>query len=55
MENQVHHIKSLLADELNRCKEKGNMLVNSHIKEIQNTYQNSQQDIEQPLIVNKGK
>jgi len=42
MENQVHHIKSLLADGLNRCKEKENMLVNSHIKEIQNTHQNSQ-------------
>jgi len=53
MENQAHHIQFLLTNELDRCKGKGNSQVNSHIKEIQDIYQNGQQDIEQPRMVNK--
>ena len=41
MENQAHHIQSLLADELDRCKGKGNSQVDDHIKKIQNAYQNT--------------
>jgi len=41
MENQAYYIQSLLASELDRCKRKGNILVDSHIKEIQNVYQNT--------------
>jgi len=55
MENQAHHIQFLLTNELDRCKGKGNSQVNSHIKEIQDIYQNGQQDIEQPRMVNKEK
>ena len=38
MENQVYHIQSLLVDELNRCKGKGNSYTDNYIKEIQDTY-----------------
>ena len=38
MENQVYYIQSLLANELNRCKGKGNSYTDNHIKEIQNIY-----------------
>ena len=38
MENQVYHIQSLLVDELNRCKDKGNSYTDNYIKEIQDTY-----------------
>jgi len=34
MENQVYHIQTLLADELDTCKEKGNIYADEHIKEI---------------------
>jgi len=44
MENQVYHIQSLLADELNRYKGKENSYVNNHIKKIQNTYKIKQLD-----------
>ena len=40
MKNQAYHIQSLLADKLNRCKDKGNTYADNHIMEIQNTYQN---------------
>ena len=53
MENQVHHIQMLLADELDNCKGKGNTYANKHIKEIQNIYKQENQKIEQSMIVNK--
>ena len=34
MENQVYYIQSLLADKLDRCKDKGNSYTDNHIKEI---------------------
>ena len=34
MESQAYHIQSLLANELDRCKGKGNTYANKHIKEI---------------------
>ena len=34
MENQVYNIQSLLADELDRYKDKGNSYPDNHIKEI---------------------
>ena len=38
MENQVYHIQTLLANELDRCKEKGNTYAKEHIREIQDVY-----------------
>ena len=38
MENQVYYIQTLLADELNKCKEKGNAYTKEHIREIQDAY-----------------
>lgn len=55
MENQAYYIQSLLANELDRYKRKENILVDSYIKEIQNVYQNTQQDIGQVMIVDKEK
>jgi len=55
MENQVYHIQSLLADELDKYKDKGNSYANNHIKEIQDTYKIKQPDKEQPMVVNKEK
>ena len=34
MENQMYHIQTLLADELDTCKEKENIYADEHIKEI---------------------
>jgi len=34
MENQAYHIQMLLVDELDNCKEKGNMYTDKYIKEI---------------------
>jgi len=39
MENQAHHIQALLANELDKCKGKGNIQVDNHIKTIQEAYQ----------------
>ena len=55
MENQVYYIQSLLVDELNRCKGKGNSYIDNYIKEIQDTYKIEQLDKEQPMVVNKEK
>jgi len=38
MENQVHHIQVLLADKLDKYKEKENQLIEEYIKTIQNVY-----------------
>ena len=38
MENQAYHVQILLADELDRCKEKENAYAKEYIKEIQDTY-----------------
>ena len=45
MENQAYHIQTLLANELDRCKEKGNMYTNEYIKEIQEVYKREDQEI----------
>ena len=55
MENQAYHIQLLLADELDRYKEKENSYTDNHIKEIQDEYKIEQPDEEQLMIVNKGK
>ena len=34
IEKQSHYIQTLLANELDRCKGKGNSYTNNHIKEI---------------------
>ena len=34
MENQAYYIQTLLANKLNRCREKGNTYAEEHIKEI---------------------
>jgi len=39
MKWQVHYIQVLLADELDRCKEKGDNQVKEYIKIIQKAYQ----------------
>ena len=38
MENQAYHIQTLLANELNKCKEKENAYAKEYIKEIQDVY-----------------
>jgi len=55
IENQVHHIRVLLADKLDKCKGKENQLVEEYIKTIQNTYQETHQSTPQPIIVNERK
>ena len=40
METQVYHIQTLLANKLDKYKEKENTYVDSHIKKIQNMYWN---------------
>ena len=55
MENQAYHIQMLLADKLDSCKGKGNIYADEHIKKIQNVYKQEGQEIEQPIIVDKGK
>jgi len=42
MEEQAYYIQVLLADELDRCKDKGNKKVGKHIKMIQEAYQKTQ-------------
>ena len=46
METQAYHIQVLLANELNRCKGRGNTYTDNHIKEIQDAYQNEFQEAE---------
>jgi len=43
MKDQAYHIQKLLADELDKYKEKGNDYEKGHIKKIQDTYK--QEDI----------
>ena len=38
MKTQAYHTQTLLADELDKCKEKGNAHADSYIKEIQDAY-----------------
>ena len=40
IETQAYHTQTLLANELDKCKGKGNAYANSHIKEIQDVYWN---------------
>jgi len=46
MKNQVYHIQSLLANELDRYKGKGNSYTDNYIKEIQDVYKIKQPDQE---------
>ena len=55
MENQVYHIQTLLANELNSCKGKGNMYINGYIKKIWNTYKQEDQEMKKPVVNDKGK
>ena len=55
MERQVYYIQLLLADELDRCKGKNDEKVETHIKMIQDTYQESYHDSSQPITTDKGK
>ena len=53
MENQVHYIQALLADELDKYKGKGNSQANDHIKKIQDTYKTNHSNVKHPMIINK--
>lgn len=55
IKNQVYYIQALLADELDKCKEKGNTQADNYIKIIQKAYQDTHYDTLQPMIVDKGK
>ena len=55
IKNQVYYIQALLADELDKCKEKGNIQADNYIKIIQKAYQDTHYDTLQPMIVDKGK
>ena len=46
MKNQVYYIQSLLANELDRYKGKGNSYTDNYIKEIQDVYKIKQPDQE---------
>ena len=49
MENQAYYIQTLLTDELDRCKEKGNTYAEEHIKEIQDIYKQENLRVKQPV------
>ena len=55
MENQVYHIQTLLANELDKCKGKEKVYTKEHIKEIQNIYKQEDQEVKQPMIVDEEK
>ena len=55
MEAQAYHIQVLLADELDRCRKKGNTHANNHIRKIQDAYQNESQKVKIQKTINKGK
>ena len=48
MENQVYHIQTLLVDELDSCKGRGNTYAEEYIKEIQDIYR--QEDLVMKLM-----
>jgi len=50
METQAYHIQILLANKLDRCKEKEKSYT---IKEIQEAYKIKHQEIAQPEIIDK--
>ena len=53
MENQIYHIQKLLVDELDNCKEQGNKYTEGHIREIQDTYKQDDQEMKKPIANNK--
>jgi len=55
MEKQAYHIQTLLINELERCKGKGDEWVEAHIEKIQEAYQEGSQEIHQPMDIDKGK
>ena len=55
MKNQVYHIQTLLANELDKYKGRGNAYAKEYIKEIQDTYKQEDQRVEQLIIVDKEK
>ena len=55
MENQAHHIQILLADKLDSYRGKGNMHADKHIKEIQDTYKQEDQEMKKLVVNNKEK
>ena len=55
MENQAHHIQMLLADELDSYRGKENMYADEHIKEIQDTYKQEDQEMKKLVVNNKEK
>jgi len=55
MENQAYYIQTLLANEFDRYKGKGNSYIDNHIKEIQDIYKTKHQNVEQLIIVNQEK
>ena len=55
MENQAHHIQILLADKLDSYRGKGNMHADEHIKEIQDTYKQEDQEMKKLVVNNKEK
>ena len=53
IENKAYHIQTLLADELDKCKGKGNTYAEKHIKEIQDAYKQEDPRVKQLIIVDK--
>ena len=55
MEKQVYYIQVLLVNKIERCWDKGNKWVETHIKEIYEAYQELPQETHQPININKEK
>jgi len=55
IEKQAYHIQVLLADKLNQCKCKKNKRIEKYIKMIQEAYQETHQEVLQPIDIDKGK
>ena len=53
MENQAYHIQKLLVNKLDNCKEQGNKYTEGHIREIQDTYKQDDQEMKKPIANNK--
>ena len=51
----MYHIQSLLVDELDNYKGKGNQSIEEHIKEIQDTYKQEDIVVKKLQIIDKGK
>ena len=55
IESQAYYIQTLLANELDRCKERRNTYADNHIKDIQEAYKRKDQENKQQMIIDKEK